>query len=209
MRALIVILLYFTMVTIPASAQELDLLSRIMLQLEQHTVVRSEFSQRKQMAELKRPLLTTGRVLLSRQHGVLWQIEQPYRVSYAISEGGIIEIQSDGSRREQAGRSMPGLPQVSRILRALLGADMNALRETFLIEAGGTPDKWTIELKPRTAQVAQFAKGLRISGGRYVETLQIEEADEDLTVIRFRNTQSDRLPNAHELQLLGRPPAGS
>ena len=43
--------------------------------LDQHAVVRADFEQSKQVAALKRPLLTSGRMVFSRQYGVLWQID--------------------------------------------------------------------------------------------------------------------------------------
>ena len=55
-------------------------LAQISTRLEGHAVVRAEFVQSKKMTALKRPLVTRGRLLISRQSGLVWQIDQPYRV---------------------------------------------------------------------------------------------------------------------------------
>ncbi|MEI7614125.1 MAG: outer membrane lipoprotein carrier protein LolA, partial [Betaproteobacteria bacterium] len=91
---------------------EPELLSRISAQVEQYPVVRADFVQTKKMAALKRPLITSGRLVYSRQHGVLWQIEQPFRMNYILGEERIVEVGSDGSRRERGVREVPGLAQV-------------------------------------------------------------------------------------------------
>jgi hypothetical protein len=201
MRHLIAVLLVF--VTAPLLAAEPDVLVRIGAQIEQHTVVRAEFAQIKQMAALKRPLVNSGRLVFSRRHGVLWQIEQPYRMSYVLGEERIIEISADGARRERSLREIPGLAQVGRVFRAILGANAVALREIFDVSVQGDPTKWEIELKPRQAQLAQFLSSLKLSGGRFVENIRIEEVGGDETQIRFRNTQGTDAPSATELHLFG------
>lgn len=205
MRRLIFTLLLLLADLSTAQSAKPDTLTRISAQIEQHAVIRAEFTQTKQMAALKRPLVTTGHLVFSRQHGVLWQIEHPYRMSYILGEDRIVEIAADGTRRERGLRDVPGLTQVGRIFRALLGANTPALREAFDTNLQGDPTHWEIRLKPREAQLAQFLGGLNLSGGRFVESIRIDEAGGDTTVIRFRNTTGAEAPNASELTLFGAP----
>jgi len=203
---------------LPASAADTDTLALIGAQIEQHAVVRADFTQSKQMAALKRPLLTSGHLVFSRRHGVLWQIEQPYRMSYVLGEDRIVEIAADGTRRERGLREVPGLAQVGRVFRALLGANTVALREVFNANVRGDASKWEIELKPRQPQLAQFLSGLTLSGGSFVDSIRINEAggsesggegggerNGDTTLIRFRNSHAAEAPSAAELQLFGVP----
>ena len=205
MRRLMASLLLLVAAFSAVAAAEPDTLTRIGTQIEQHAVVRAEFTQTKQMAALKRPLVTTGRLVFSRSHGVLWQIEQPYRMSYLLGENRIVEMAADGTRRERGLRDVPGLAQVGRIFRALLGANTSALRETFEVGVQGDPARWEIDLKPRQAQLAQFLSGLHLSGGRFVEAIRIDEVGGDNTQIRFRNTQGAEAPSEAELVLFGAP----
>ena len=172
-------------------------------------MVRAEFTQSKQMAAMKRPLVTSGRLVYSRQHGVLWQIEQPFRMSYLLGDERIVEIGADGVRRERGLRDVPGLAQVGRVFRALLGANTAALREYFDTTVHGDPARWEIELKPRQPQLAQFLTGLQLSGGRFVDNIRIAEAGGDATQIRLRNAQGASALNDAELQLFGELPKNS
>ena len=189
---------------VPAGAN--DALNRITGQIAQYAVIRAEFVQTKQMAAMKRPLVTSGTIVFSRGDGVLWRIEQPYRVSYVLGENRIVEIGADGARRERGMREVAGLAQIGRVFRALLGADAAALRDYFEVEVRGDPGKWEIDLKPRDAQLAQFLTGLRLSGGRFVDGIRIGEAGGDSTEIRFRNTQGAAVPDENELRLFGPVP---
>ena len=179
------------------SARAADTLRQIGAQIEQHAVVRAEFVQTKQIAAVKRTLVTMGRLTFSRTQGVLWQIEQPYRLSYVFSEERIVEIGSDGKRRVRETREVPGLTQSGRVVGAVLVANSDALREHFEVTAQGDPAKWAIGLKPRQTQLAQYLSGMQLSGGRFVEEIRINEAGGDGTQIRFSNSHgADALSEA-------------
>lgn len=186
-----------------SSGARADLLEDLSARVAQYPVVRAEFTQTKQMAAMKRPLVTRGRLTFSRSQGVLWQIEQPFRMIYVLGETRIVEIGNDGARKVRETRDVPGLAQVGRVFHAMLGANPAALREHFDVTGQGDADRWSLELKPRQAQLAQFLNGLQLSGGRFVEDIRIGEAGGDSTQIRFANSQGAETLNEAEIQLFG------
>ncbi len=189
-------------------AASADTLSRIGAQIERYPVLRAEFVQSKQMAAMKRPLLTRGRLTFSRQRGVLWRIEQPYRITYLLGETRIVEIAADGVRRVRETGEVPGLAQVGRVFRAMLGANGAALREYFDIAVQGDATRWTIELTPRQAQLAQYLSGMTLSGGRFVEEIRIVETGGDRTQIRFEHSEGAQALSEAEAALFdGASPA--
>ena len=198
MRALIACLL---LVATQVHAQADDLLTRIATQLDKHAVVRAEFVQSKQISGLKRPLQTNGQLVFARQYGVLWQIEQPYKVSYILSEDKVVEIAADGSRKERFARDLPGLAQVGRVFRAMLGANTAALREYFDIQVKGDAASWSLTLTPRQAQMAQFIEQMDIGGGAFVGTIRIQEQGGDATQIKFRNSSGTATLSESEQRL--------
>lgn len=182
-------------------AQADDLLARIASQLEKHAVVRAEYTQSKQISGLKRPLQTSGNLVFARQYGVLWQIEQPYKVSYILSEEKVVEIAADGSRKERLARDLPGLAQVGRVFRAMLGANTTALREYFDIQTKGDAGNWSLTLTPKQAQMAQFIEQMDINGGAFVGAIRIQEKGGDITQIKFRNSSGGTTLSDSEQQL--------
>lgn len=192
-----------------AQAADAEALARITARVGQPPVIRAEFVQTRQMVSMKRPLTSSGRLTYSRKHGVLWQIEQPYRMSYILSDERIVEIASDGSRKERSARDVPGLAQVGRVFRAMLGANTAALQDYFDATVQGDNSAWTIVLKPRQAQLAQFLSGMQIAGSQFVDSITISEAGGDSSNIRFRNTQGVDAPNTAELKLFGAENSGS
>lgn len=204
MRRLTIILLVLIAAINTGHAAEPDtLLPRISAQIDQHAVIRAEFTQEKRMPALKRPLITSGHFVFSRRHGVLWQIEHPYRMIYVLGEERMLEIGADGARRQRSLREIPGLTQVGRIFRALLSANASSLHEIFNITTQGQPAHWEVQLKPRDAQLAQFLSSLNLSGGRFVEAIGIDETGGDTTRIRFRNASGSETLSDTEVQLFG------
>lgn len=171
------------------AAPENDLLVQIAAQLEQHAVVKANFVQTRQMAALKRPIVSRGRMAFSRRDGVFWWIDDPLQVSYWLTEQRVVEIDVGGTRREHDLRSNPAMAQVGRLMRAMLGAQTETLRQQFEIKVQGTPAQWELLLTPREAQLAQFIQSLHVSGGRFIESLRVHEASGDLTTIRLNDSQ--------------------
>lgn len=197
-------LLLLTTLIIPIHALAADdaLLAQIAAQTARHQIVEARFIQNKQMAALKRPLVTEGRLVYSKAHGVLWQIEKPYRIAYLLGEQQIVEIAADGSRKQRGVKDIPGLSQVGRIFRAMLGADTDTLQAQFDIQADGNPADWNIHLQPKQAQVRQFLAALHLTGGQFVQTIHIDEASGDQTLLKFIGTQAGSTPSPQDLLLL-------
>lgn len=172
----------------PAAVGAQAFLETIGKVFESHVVVRAEFEQHKSIAALKRPLVTTGRLTFSREHGVLWRIERPYAAAYVMTEDNAIEIDTDGRRRKRSIREVPGLAHVNRVFRALLNADMQVLGEYFKVTARGGASSWELDLVPRQVQLVQALTRIRVKGGQFIDAIHVEEANGDATRIEFRNT---------------------
>jgi hypothetical protein len=190
----------------PLNASESEMLNRIGEQLEQYPVIRAEFVQTKKMLALKRPLVSTGQLTYSHSHGVLWQIHQPYRVSYVLGEESIVEIDANGVKKVRSVREVPGLAQVGRVFRAMLGANTTTLLTYFDAELEGAPDKWKLALTPRQPQLAKALSTIQLAGSQFVDTIVIQETGGDVATIRFKHVQGASTLNQSESQLFGVAP---
>ena len=157
------------------------------------------------MEALKRPLVTSGRVVASRSHGLIWQIDRPYKVTYILSGDRLTEVSPDGTRLVRAARDVPGIEHVGRIFRGLLSADPAVLTEYFDVTAKEASDRWEINLAPRQPQIARFVGGIRVSGSTFVESVRLEEAASESTDIRFSNSRSTSELSPEERRLMSGP----
>lgn len=197
-------LLLFLTIVPPAwaadSAEEIT--TQLSRRLSLRPVIRADFIQEKQMAGFKKPLVTRGRMAFSKNQGVLWKIESPLRITYALTEDRIVEISEDGRTQVRTSREVAGLAQVGRVFRALLGAQTGPLTELFTVDAENLSGRWRLILQPKPGPVAQYMKQILLEGDRHVERIRIDEANGDSTVIIFSNSVEDDALTSDELTKL-------
>ena len=197
-NALLVLLLSFSL----NSKADSHAMSQIRARLDAHPVVRAEFVQTRTMADLQRPLVSRGRLVVWESAGVIWQIEQPFRAIHVLREESTIEIASDGRRTVRSARDDRGAARIGRVLRAVLKGDGKALEEWFEADAKVAGEQWTLVLVPRQGPMSYFVKSVQLSGGEYLDSVRIVEENGDATQMQFRNQRGDRTPSEEERRLL-------
>ena len=200
MRAALLSVLAFA---VPAHADEL--LGAILKRLAEPRVVRAQFVQERTLADLERPTVSRGRVTVSREQGVLWQIESPVKMTLAFGPQGIVQTGVDGVRRRQAQRRGAVETETARLMQAILGASEESLKATFDARAAGSVERWTMRLAPRARETARYLREVRLGGGRRLETIEIEETSGNYTVIRMRQVAVAERLEPDELELFKAP----
>lgn len=191
------------LLALPAHADEL--LGSILKRLAEPRVVRAQFVQERTLADLERPTLSRGRIIVSREQGVLWQIESPVKLTLAFTPSGIIQTGADGVRRRQAQRRGAVETETARLMQGILGANEESLKATFDAQAAGSLERWTIRLAPRARETARYLREVRLAGGSRMETIEIEETSGNYTVMRLRAVSSEKELDAAELELFKAP----
>lgn len=200
MKPAFLLLLAFAL---PAHADEL--LAGILKRLAEPPVIRAQFMQERRIADLTRPTLSRGRVTVSRQDGVLWQIESPVKLVLAFTPSGVIETGPDGVRRSRGQRRGAVDTEVGRLMRSIVGANEESLSSAFDAAAQGSLERWTVRLTPRAREMARFLREVRLGGGRHLETIEIEETSGNGTAIRMRQFAVAEKLEADELALFRLP----
>lgn len=204
-KFLITLVLTFACAITAVASDVPDLLSLIIAQLSEPAVVRASFVQEKRLAVLSRPIVSRGRVIVSRRDGLIWQIEAPLRMSITFSESRIIETDAEGKHRVHSGSDNRVQAEVGRVFRGLLAADRDILNRYFTLHAEGDVQHWRIDMTPRSAELGKFIKTLQLSGGRHIETIRVDESNSDATLIRLRDAVTADSLSADEQALLSAP----
>lgn len=150
-------------------------------------VLRGEFTQEKQVAGFQNPLRSQGTFVLAQDHGVIWTTRKPFPSEVVVTRDRILSRQRDGSTRvELDGRQQPAMRSVNAIMFALMSGDVQALSAQFTVKVETLPDNgWRMQLQPRSAMLGKVFSGLTLQGDRYVRTVEIREANQDITRIQF------------------------
>jgi hypothetical protein len=159
-----------------------------------------EFTQTRTLAALSRPLKTTGRMVLDRDHGVIWQVRKPLNLTYVVGPKGMLEVGPDGKAKQRSAKDVPMIAQMGRIIQALLQGRWSALDDYFTMKGEGTADRWKITLVPKP-QTAAFLKGVQVNGGRFIERIHEDEASGDGMELLFERPRTDEPLSDAELNL--------
>ncbi|MFJ4346017.1 outer membrane lipoprotein carrier protein LolA [Pseudomonas sp. NPDC089401] len=151
-------------------------------QLSEPAVVKGPFIQEKHLRALPQPLLSKGRFVLARDHGLLWLLQTPLRQDYRIDAQGIARRDPSGW---QALPSRSAGAEQNRLFFAVLQGDSSGLQRDFELSLSGAAEHWQLRLTPRSLLLKQVFSRIDISGGRYVERIELSETQGDSTVLRM------------------------
>jgi hypothetical protein len=198
------IALFLFLFSAQAAAQG-DAMAQIRARLEAHQVIRAEFVQTRTSADLQRPQVSRGTLVVAQNGqngGVIWQMGQPFRSTYILRDDSTVEIAADGTRTVRSSRDDRGAARIGRVLRAVLKGDARTLDEWFEADARITGERWTLGLAPRQGPLAFFLKSVQIAGGDFVDSVRIVEESGDTTQMQFRNHRTAAALSDEERRLL-------
>lgn len=157
-------------------------------QLAAAEVVRGEFIQEKHLRSLAFPLSSAGQFVLSKQHGLLWQVQQPFTQTYRIDAQGVSLLTANGWQ-SQPGQNVAA--RQSRLFLAVLQGNQQALEADFTLQLQGDAQQWQLQLLPKAVFLQQIFTVIEIHGGALVERIELYETQGDRTVMRMLNSQVD------------------
>jgi len=155
--------------------------------LKASPVLKGEFEQTKTLKGFKNPLVSRGQFLVARGQGVWWHTQQPFESTLVVTKTRLFTRNADGSAADLAdAQAEPGVRQVNELVFSLLAADLDALADKFTIVAQPVGAAgWTLALTPRDPNIAKFLVRATLAGERDVQSVRLEEARGDTTLIRF------------------------
>lgn len=180
-----------------------EILKDVLAQLNRHSAVRAAFTQQRQSPALTQPQNSSGELLFVTGHGMLWQVQQPYPQTLALTGSKTISI--DAAGRMQPVRNERGVSQISQMLQSMLGGQMDAVTRQFNVSASGTTGNWTLHLTSKQARVAQVLRSIDLDGGNFLQDIRIDMQDGTQTGIHMTDTRDAGPLTELEKRALGLP----
>ncbi|WP_188794908.1 LolA family protein [Dyella nitratireducens] len=174
-----------------------------MNQLSQHTAIRANFTQQRQTPALNQPQTSSGQLLFVTGHGMLWQVQQPYQQTLALTGTRTLRIDADG--RMQAVRNERGVNQISQMLQGMLTGQLDEVERQFNVQANGIAAQWNLRFTPKQSRVAQVLRDIQLDGGMYLQRIRIDMQDSTQTDIQMTDTRDAGPLSTQEKHALGLP----
>ncbi len=135
------------------------------------------FEQRRQIALLPQPLVSTGRYLLFPDQGLLWVVESPLYSEMRIRDG---QLQERNAADESWSAPLLGQGEsavLARLMMAMLAQDRAALEEYFAVTELATDGGWGLRLVPLLDAVAVRVPEIIVRGATAPEEMSWVDAD--------------------------------
>ena len=173
-------MLALSMVSLPLAAAAAPLtLEALRKRLEPVRTLSADFVQRRELKGIRKPLVSSGHVTLVKGRGVLWDQSEPFVQKTTITRRGML-LELEG-RKSAETPSSPGARVYAEMIEGLLEGDAKALEPRFSVAGisalpGG---RW------RDAALQRAFSRISVTGGRYVEALELESPARERTTVEF------------------------
>ncbi|MEQ1738728.1 MAG: outer membrane lipoprotein carrier protein LolA [Methyloglobulus sp.] len=168
-----------------------DFLAKITVRLTQTANTQGSFQQEKHLKFLRKPLLSTGTFTYDQNKGVIWKTISPIPSLLLINDELLLTAQGE--------QALP--PAFGRVFKALLGGELNHLAEDFEIIGKEQKTSWQLQLTPKDELLKKAIKTILLSGDSELRLLELQEANSNLTRIKFSEiSHPDRLSNEQQAE---------
>ncbi len=188
LRVPVLLMMLLTSLWTVVSADELSDLER---RLSAVTTLRADFTQVKEVGELKSTLSSSGEMLISQKKGLLWQQKEPFELSFVMTGDKLIQkIPGQEDMVIDAMRN-PQMFELISSLKEIVRGSCSSLSENFASELVKTEgERFELILTPVSRSAALVFKKLTVTGEKYVDKVVIEDTQGDITRIEFSSIKA-------------------
>lgn len=172
------------------SAQAAVPTAKIEALLAKPPVMCGRFDQTKQLAGMKKPLASEGRFCVIAGKGVLWRTLKPFPSTLRLTRDEIVNYQGDRVAMRLDASTEPVVRMINNVLFSLLSGDLKQLDALFEGDGGADAASWHVTLKPRQAALEKAIGTIKLEGGAYVKSIEMNEGSGDRTTIGFSAIKS-------------------
>jgi outer membrane lipoprotein-sorting protein len=147
---------------LPAHALDLP---ELMALLSQKRSGEARFTEQREVKGLDAPLASSGTLSFAAPDRFTRKTLTP-RPESMVVEGNIVTLTRNGRSRSLALDASPEMEAIVEAVRGTLTGNATSLQQHFKLAVAGTPEQWTLELKPATPRLAVMLDSVRIAGRR-------------------------------------------
>ncbi|HEX5091401.1 MAG TPA: LolA-related protein [Burkholderiales bacterium] len=153
---------------------------------------RASFIERKRVAVLDRPLVSTGELRFAAPDRLEKRTLRP-RPELLRVEGDRLSIERGERNLEIDLRSYPEVAAFVESIRGTLAGDRGALERFYHLRLEGDAASWALTLTPRAPTMAALVKHVRIAGKEAeISVIEIQQANGDSTLMSVQRLPASR-----------------
>jgi hypothetical protein len=173
----------------PAWSTDWDL-DRLMQSLAKTKEGRATFVEKKTFALLDRPLESSGELLYVAPDRLEKRTIKPKPESMLV-DGNTLTVERGKQKHSVQMQEYPELAGFIDSIRGTLAGDRKALERSFKLQLDGSADRWTLDLWPTDAKLANTIYLVQIKGSRDdVKSFEIIQKDGDRSLMTIERVSS-------------------
>lgn len=160
----------------------------LVAQLQKPSNLQGQFSQKRFLNGLSKPMTTSGDFVLVKNQGLLWLMKKPFENRLRVKADGI----SQWSGTEWVAGQTAGQGEQVKLFLGLLSGEISALSGQFDLALNGTAKAWQLDLNPNSLLMKQIFEKIEIRGDQVVKSIEIREKQGDRILIEFQQIEQDK-----------------
>ncbi len=168
-------------VALPASAA-FDV-AQLMNDLARHKGGRAKFVEKKFLAVLDKPVVSTGEMSYSAPDRLEKRTQTP-KVETLILDKDILSIERDKQKLSINLANQPEALAFVDSIRGTLSGNRTALEKNYALHLSGTTDKWVLTLLPSDQKIAALVTRITVGGQKnQIRSIEYLQADGDRSLM--------------------------
>lgn len=164
-------------------------MDQLMAGLAQAKPAKVNFTEKKFIAQLDRPLESTGELLFTPPDRLEKRTFTPKPERMVVDRDMLTLERGKNKFSMQLGDS-PELAAIIESIRATLAGDRRSLEFNFIVALQGPRENWTMTLRPSNNDAQQKVKHVRLSGNNFeVREIEVLQGDGDRSVTTIEKTK--------------------
>jgi outer membrane lipoprotein-sorting protein len=161
-------------------------IDQLMQSLAVNKVSRATFVERKYIAMLDAPVVSSGELLYAAPDRLERRTLKP-RAESMVLQGDTMTMTRGERQMVLKVQDYPAVGALIESIRATLAGDRAGLERHYSLTLEGNPARWSLLLKPREARTRALVLEIRIDGERgEVRTVEVEQSDKDRSVMTIQ-----------------------
>lgn len=162
----------------------------VLQRLASFRTLRGDFVQSREIAGLSRPLVSSGRFLIS-ELGLFWGQSEPFESTLIAREDSLTQQIGDRAPVTITLEDQPIAVSIGRVFLGLFQGNRDRLSEHFDVAFEQREARWRLELDPITFPLTESVERIVVEGNRHLERIRIDGIAEDVMTIDLSNQSAE------------------
>jgi len=159
---------------------------QLMSALAQRKSGRVQFTEKKYLAMLERPVESSGELVFVAPDHLEKRTVTP-KPENLVLDGDMMTVERGGKRYTMPLQNYPEVAAFIESIRGTLAGNRTALERYYRLGLEGRAARWTLTLTPADSRMAAIVSQVRIDGSHdALDSVEIRQADGDRSVMKIR-----------------------